>query len=438
MQSTATGTLPASLPLPSTLQTLLFWREPLKFLTLCHSRYGESFTVYPIGKPPFVLLSEPADIKAIMTASPDVLHPGAGATVISPVVGDGSFMLLEGDRHMEGRKAILPAFGRQAVEEHRQTLDRIVADELAGWPVDVPIATHALARALTLKIILLMVFGRWDESLATLHKRLLTMLSAMPTLALQEPFLRRVPGWRHTWKRFLEERAAVDALLFRCVEVRQLDEGRSSDMLALLLAASREDGSRRFSPEQMRDNIMLAIVAGHETTSSQLAWAFEMLARHPTIRSRLAREIERDVSTDYLEATITEVLRHRPVFPFIVPREVRQSIELGGHTYKPPTHLLGCIYLMHHNPKIYRVPHEFDPARFLEERPRPDTWLPWGGGRRRCLGHRLAVLEMLSVLRTALLLWDVLPGRKVAERACWRGTILTPHAGGRVILRKRH
>ena len=187
-----------------------------------------------------------------------------------------------------------------------------------------------------------------------------------------------------------------------------LDRG---NMLDMLLAARNADGSR-MTPRQVRDNLMSIVLAGHETTASELAWAFQLLAHNPRVLNKLIEEIDADGGEEYLTATVQEVLRHRPVFLFAIPRAVKQPIEIGGWTYRPPTQLLGCIYLVHHDPELYPEPHEFRPERFLESSPSTYTWLPWGGGRKRCPGLHLAMLEMKTVLRTVLETMTVHAGRQ--------------------------
>ena len=190
--------------------------------------------------------------------------------------------------------------------------------------------------------------------------------------------------------------------------------GRDS-VLDGLLQVHDTDGSP-LSDRQVRDHLMSVILAGHETTAAELAWAFQLLAHNPAVRDRLIEELDSGSRSDtdpegdagkdeYLTAAVQEVLRHRPVFLFAIPRVVIEPIEIGGWTYRPPAQLLGCIYLMHHDPALYPDPHEFRPERFLGTPPSPRTWLPWGGGRKRCPGHHLATLEMRTVLRTVLSMW---------------------------------
>ena len=432
--------LPPSLPLPRLAQTLACQRWPLAYFERCRARYGDSFTAYPVKMPPLVFLSNPKDIRTVITAPPTVLHPGAGAAVISPLVGASSFMLQEEARHMCGRSAVMPAFQRKRLEEHSDRIHEIVSREVSSWPQDTVFATHPRLRALTLRIILASVFDREDTVIEELHRRLLTVLSATASLVLRESWLRHLPGWHATWSEFLEQRHSSDELIFSLI-ARRRDEGSDrGDLLDMLLESENPDGSL-VTDQQVRDQLMSVILAGHETTASELAWAFQLLAHNPTVQDRLIDELDGDTGEEsegrYLAATIQEVLRHRPVFLFAIPRVVVAPIQIGGWTYRPPAQLLGCIYLLHHDPDLYPDPHEFRPERFLETPPQPQTWLPWGGGRKRCPGHHLATLEMQTVLRATLATRTIKPASADIEHARWRSVIVTPHAGSRIILRNR-
>jgi cytochrome P450 len=181
---------------------------------------------------------------------------------------------------------------------------------------------------------------------------------------------------------------------------------------------------------------MSLILAGHETTAAELAWAFQLLAHNPAVMRRLVDDLD-DGGERYLTAVIHEVLRHRPVFLFTIPRAVRQAFEVSATTYHPPSHLVGCVHLMHHDPDLYPEPHKFKPERFLQAAPNPEIWMPWGGGRKRCPGHRLALLEMRVVLDAVLSRFEVAPARRRLETARWRSVIVTPGDGCRVVLRRR-
>ncbi len=427
------GALPSSAPLPSAIQTLAFWRHPHAYLEWCRRRCGSRFTVYPIGMPPMVFMAEPADIKAIVGAPADVLHPGAGGTVIAPLVGDGSFMLAEEDEHLTGRRAILPAFHHRLIHEHAEMVQEIVVHEVATWPLGTPVAIHPYLRALTLRVILQTIFGSEDARLRELHTRLLAMFAVTRSLTLQEPQLRGLPGWRGIWRSFLVERAQVDKLMVSLIE----DDARArgGGLLSMLLEERHSDGSKT-STGQIRDTLMSVILAGHETTASELAWAFQLLAHDHLVTARLVEDLDAG-GEGYLTATIQEVLRHRPVFLFTIPRVVRRPFEIAGTTYRPPIQLVGCVHVMQHDPKLYSEPHRFQPERFLDAPPRPEVWMPWGGGRKRCPGHHLAMLEMRTVLETVLDDFELVPVGEKVETARWRSVIVTPGRGSRIMLRKR-
>ncbi len=431
------GKLPPTLPLPRTLQTLACRLWPLAYFERCRACYGERFTIHPIDMPPLVFLSDPQEIRAVLAAPSSVLHAAAGGAVVVPLFGEESFTVCEEEeQHACGRNAVLPAFSHRATREHDEIVTEIVGRDLASWPVDSAFATYPHLRALTLRVIMESIFGGGGPGFEELHGRLLRMVSVMASFLLQEPHLRYLPGWRAKWKRFMDQREEVDRSIFALTAQRRGARERGGDLLDTLLATRNPDGCP-MSERQVRDNLVTVVIAGHETTASQLAWALQLLAHNPAVQQRLIEEIDSEAGEEYLTATIHETLRHRPVFPFAAPRAVVRPIEIGGWTYSPPTQLLACTYLVHHDPTLYPDPHEFRPERFVESPPNPRTWLPWGGGRRRCLGQHFAMLEMQTVLRAILATRVVLPASGHLERARWRSVIVTPHAGSRVVLQRR-
>lgn len=434
------GRLPPSLPLPAPLQTLLFWKWPLSYLERCRGRYGSRFTLHATSHPPLVVLSDPADIKAVFMAPADSLHPGQGAEPIRPLIGDSSFMLCEGDEHLTTRRVILPPFHAKVVQQHAEVVADITRREVDAWPRDVSFALHPHLRALALGLILHTVFGVAATAnpprMLALRDRLLAMLAVTASPMLAEPLLRRGPG-QPTWQRFLRERAAVDELIYTIIEERRgAEPSTAADVLTELLAARDRDG-REMSCKGVRDNLMSIILAGHETTAAELAWAFQLLAHNRAVLKRLVREVDDGNDEEYMTATVQEVLRHRPVFLFAIPRMVARPVEIGGWTYPPHAQLLGCIYLVQHDPTFYPQPDEFRPERFLATPPTSQHWLPWGGGRKRCPGLHLAALEMKTVLRTVLASRTLSAASARIERARWRSVIVTPEHGSLVVLRRR-
>ncbi len=425
--------LPPCPPHPAIVQTLGGRWWPYAYLEHCQAVCGDRFTLYPLDMPPLVFLADPEDIRAVLAGDTGQLHPGAGASIIAPVIGEQSFMLREEDEHIHGRKAINPAFHKRMVTEQTATLTSVVERAVASWPLDKPVALHHHIRSLTLTVILRVIFSDQDDALVPLHTLLMRMLGVTDSFLLQEPKLRHLPGWRATWSAFIGQRAEVDQVIHRLVRDRRSGGAAGSDLLDLLLAAKNVDGSP-MSEEQIRDNLMSMILAGHETTTGELAWAFQLLAHNPEVQRRLAEELDSGTGEDYLTATAHETLRHRPVFLFTIPRKVMTPTDIGGWTYRPPAHLAACTYLMHHNPELYPDPHMFRPERFLGATAQPRTWLPWGGGRKHCLGRHFALLEVKTILRHVLSARTVRPASRRIEGPRWRSAILVPRAGGRVIL----
>lgn len=430
------GELPPSGNLPATLQTVGCRWFAYRYFEEAHRRFGDRFTVYPLYMPPLVFLSDPEDIRAVMTADPAVLHPGAGSAILRPLIGERSFMLLEEDDHLASRRAITPPFHQKSVREHTAMLRAIVEQDVADWPANTILATHPRIRSLTLRAVLRVIFGD-EQPLEALHSALIGALNISASLLLQEPNLRHLPGWRPGWREFVTQQAAVDAALYELMRRRRRNRGPDPEhLLDMLLDATGADGAP-MPDREIRDNLMSMTLAGHETTTGELAWAFQLLAHNQRAQDHLIDEIDHGGGEDYLAATISETMRRRPVFLFVIPREVMEPFEIGGWTYRPPVHLAGCTYLMHHNPDFYRRPFEFRPERFIEETPQPRTWLPWGGGRKHCLGRHFALLELKTVLREVLSNHRVLPATGRLEPPRWRSAILVPGEGGRIILARR-
>jgi cytochrome P450 len=430
--------LPPGPRLGRPLQTWLLWRWPLEVLEECRRRYGNTFTLRSTSRPPLIFLADHSAVKRMFRAPPNILCPGEGGEMIAPIVGKRSFMLLDGAEHFAGRMTVAPEFHARAVHCHAERVATLAAREIATWRSGLPLALHLRLRALTLDIILRssLKLGpcSTEERLRELHRRLLAMLTVTESAAFPEPLLRHGPG-AQTWRCFLRQRASVDELLHSIIADRTRSGQPCDDLLDRLLRAHNVDGSP-FSSRQIRDNLMSVILAGHETTAAQLAWAFQLLAHNPGVQERLIEELDADKGAAYLSATIKEVLRHRPVFLFAIPRAVKIPIEIGAFSFRPPAQLLACIYLLHHDPAVYPEPDEFRPERFLQAP--SQVWLPWGGGRKRCPGLHLATLELETVLRTTLATMTIRPAAPTIERPRWRSVIVTPHAGCRVVLHPRH
>jgi cytochrome P450 len=424
--------LPPGPRAPRAVQTLALWTRSIPLFERCRARYGKRFTLRMAQTPPFVHLSDPAEVKAVFTAPPDVLHPGEGARILEPVVGANSVILLDESAHLSQRKLMLPAFHGERMEALRGLLQEVTEREVAGWPLGEPVELHPRLQALTLEVILRAVFGLEEgPRLDRLRDRLTKILEFGSSPASVLPLLRR----GRTWREFVRGREEVDRLLFDLVDERRADGGgERDDVLAMLLAARHEDGSP-MSKQELRDELMTLLVAGHETTASELSWAFERLARTPRVVERLVSEIDSGDGEAYVTATVQETLRHRPVLPQAAPRLVKRPVEIGGFRYPEGVCLACNAYLIHHDPEIYRDPYEFRPERFLDEPPGTYTWIPFGGGRRRCLGASFAQLEMKVVLREVFARAEPVAVRGGGEGSRRRSITLSPRRGAVTVLR---
>jgi len=394
--------LPPGPRAPSWVQIIPWWTRPVPFMERCRARYGKRFTLRLFGTPPFVMLSDPDEVKEVFTAPPDVLHPGEGARILQPLVGRNSLILLDEDAHLSQRRLMLPAFHGERIARLTGVMAQVAGEEVDRWPHDEPVALHPRLQALTMEIILRTVFGLDEGARLERVRSLLTDVLAIGASPLSLlPPLQRDLGPRTLWGRFVRLRDEVDAELYALIDERRADGAERDDVLALLLGARHQDGSP-MSAVELRDELMTLLVAGHETTASELAFAFERLVRAPAVLDRLTDEVAAQDGDAYLTATVHEVLRRRPVLPIAAPRLVVREVEIGGRRYPPGVCLVPGAYLIHHDPDLYTEPYAFRPERFLDQPPGTYTWIPFGGGRRRCLGAAFATAEMKVVLRAVL------------------------------------
>jgi cytochrome P450 len=417
------------------------WTRPAASLDRMRARYGKRITVKLPFQPPFVILSDPDEIKELFMAPPDAIHPGEGARVLEPIVGPNSVILLDEDAHLEQRKLMLPAFHGERMQRLTGLMAELTDRELASWPREQPVSLHQRLQRLTLEIILRAVFGleqgaRLDELRELLTEILQQSESPLSVLPALRPLTRFLPSIR----RLDAHSRRADELIAELVEERRReiadsDEDRD-DVLSMLLGARHEDGSP-MSALELRDELMTALVAGHETTASQLAWAFERLAHEPEVLTRLTAALDAGEGDEYLTATVHEILRLKPVLPNAEPRLTKRPVEIGGVRYPAGVALLASAYLVHHDPDIYPDPRVLRPERFLGTQPGTYTWIPFGGGRRRCLGASFAMVEMKIVLREVLTRCDLRSAGAQPESTRRRSITFSPRHGATVILSDR-
>jgi cytochrome P450 len=429
--------LPPGPSMPAAMQTLGMWSRPTAFLERARSRYGTPFTIRMLGQSPLVIVSDPEQIKQMFTAPADVLHPGEGARILEPIVGSDSVILLDEAPHLEQRRLLLPAFHGERMDALTDVMLDVTRREVDSWPLDERVALHPRLQGLTLEIILRAVFGlergsRLDRLRDALRQVLAFGRSPLSLLPPPPPLLARF-GAPAKLTRLL---ATVDELVYELIDERRSAGGGGEDILALLLAAEHEDGSP-MSGKELRDELITALVAGHETTASQLSWTFARLAHEPAVLSRLQAEIDTAEDEEYLTATINEIMRRRPVLPNAEPRVVKKPVDIGDRHYEPGVTLLASAYLVHHDPAIYPDPYAFRPERFLAQAPGTYTWIPFGGGRRRCIGAAFATQEMKIVIRTVLQRFMLDAGSQLPEGVRRVSITIAPTGGCSLTLRRR-
>jgi cytochrome P450 len=394
---------------PAALQTVEWIVRPTALLRRSQARYGEPFTLRTAyWDAPLVLISDPAEVERVFKAPPEVLVGGEGAAFLEPFVGSTSVLLTHGEAHLRRRRQALPPLHGEALRGWAATMAEIAHAELDTWTPGQPVRTLARMQALTLEVMLRVVFGSRDDALRDALRAPLDMTQSTPRLIAMSLLQRDLPGT--PFGRFVRAVRRLDAVL-----AERLAAPAPGSVAALLA----ESGA---SPRELRDQVVTLLAAGHETTATALAWAFERLARQP-------RPLDTDARID---AVVKEVLRVRPVLS-IASRKVREPYELAGHTLPPGVYVGACLYLAHRRADVWPDPTAFRPERFADGAPEPYTWVPFGGGTRRCLGASFAALEMREVLRAVASRFALRPDRPPGERMRRRSITLAPARGGTII-----
>ncbi|MEH3053432.1 MAG: cytochrome P450 [Patulibacter minatonensis] len=381
-----------------------------------------------------VSLTDPALIKQVYTAPADVIHAATHAP-LEATLGSLSPFALEEDRHLSQRRLMLPPFHGSRLAGYGAIFEEETLRELATWPLHRDFRTLEPMSRITLNAILRTVFGAEDREFDELRSFIpgwVKLGSYMTSL----PQLQKDLGPLSPWGRFVRYRRRFDAAIDRLLAAGRADPGldERTDVLAMLLGARYEDGAP-ISDAELKDQLLSILVAGHETTAAQLAWAMDRLRRHPELTARLRAEALAGGS-ELREATIRELQRTRPVISGTL-RWVAQDFDLGEWLLPPRMLIYIDGIALHHSPELYPEPHRFDPDRFVGKKPDTYGWVPFGGGRRRCVGAAFAHLEMDTVLRTLLLNVELVPTTEPGERWRFRGVAFAPARGGRGRIRSR-
>ena len=415
-----------------TRQALAWVLRPEALMARGRAECGPRFTLHlPVG--PAVVVSDPEAIRAVFSADPEVFRAGEGNRPLEPVLGPASLLLLDGPEHLRRRRLVLPPLHGARLRPWEEEMRAATERDVASWPRGRPFPLEPRMRAITLDVILRLVFGVGGGAL---HDELRARLGAllppgMARLALL-PALRRELGGRSPWARLMANVRAVDGLLLAEIAARRAagDLAERGDVLSLLVAARDEDGAP-LSDRELRDELMTLLLAGHETTATALSWAFELLFRHPAAYAELRARLDDDAAVD---AVATEVLRLRPPLT-IVARRLARDAEVAGLALPAGTMVAPCIWLAHRDPERYPDPLAFRPERWAGGR-RPETlsWLPFGGGSRRCVGAAFAQLELRTVLRTVVRLAFPAPAEPGPDGSRRRAVVVAPARGARAVV----
>ena len=430
--------LPPSLPLPRALQTLRFSVRQIEFVFRARRELGEVFLFRGIVDDEIdAVTCHPDHVRSLFTARPEDAPSLTGESPLRPIVGPNSVLTATGPRHMRQRKLLLPPFHGEAVQRYTEMIAEAADREIDSWPVGEPFALAPRMQAITLDVIMAGIFGiegtpgkgTPEYGLRQTIRRAVN-LSTRPEAQLFELLNLGSDEPVGPTRLFLSQ---LDRHMYAVIEARRAGAAQRTDILSLLLEAETEDGER-LTDQELRDELLTLVLAGHETTANSLAWAFERLLRHPAAYDRLRDVARSDDDPDgYLEATIHEVMRSRPVIP-IIGRKVTVPWQLGEYRMPAGSAILMSILLLHHREDVYPDPFAFRPERFVGRKPGTYTWIPFGGGIRRCLGAALAMAEQRVVLTAIARRTDLKAPNPAPERASHRNVTMIPAAGAQVVM----
>lgn len=418
---------------PALLQSIALMRFRHQFIPALHRRYGETFTIRTVPRgAPLVLFSRPEHAKEIFAGDPEVFHAGKGNAILGPIMGEHSLLLQDSTEHRRARKLLMPAFNGAALRGYQSVVTQLAREEVARWSAGVPFRSLDRMNALTLEVILRVVFGVTDENrLARLRPLVNRTVDVNPAVLLGwgYPFLQRFGPWRRT----VHNQRALDRLMYAEIAERR---GAGylhlrADVLSRLLAVG-ETGDEALSDVELRDQLVTLLLAGHETTATALSWSLYELGRDPGLLAR-TRAAAHDGDDDFLEAVLKEAMRVHPVIPMVV-RHLMQPAAIGGWDLPRGTNCGPSIILSHSRAENFPDPEAFRPERFLEGQPPANTWIPFGGGVRRCIGAGFSLMEGVAVLREVLLRYDVALPSGSRDVPKVRNVTSVPRRGARIVV----
>jgi len=424
--------LPNPVRLPRAVQTLWYGIEPYSFFDAGRRRHGDIFTVRIAGET-WTMLADPDAVREVFTGDPDVLYSGEANRDLRAIVGTRNVLLMDGAEHLRRRKLLLPPFHGERMQAYREIVVAATERELAEWPTGRATAALPHTQSITFEVIMRAVFGLDDAArLGPLGTRLRALLDWAQSTRTMLRFALRGPAGLTTYAPLLRMIARLDEEVFAEIAQRRAaaDLDQRDDILSLLLLA-RDEAGEPLPDQDIRDELLTLLTAGHETTAAVLAWALHYLARDEAAWERLAAG-----EPGFAEAVVQETLRIRPAVPLVV-RLLKAPLTVAGHDLPAGAVVAPSSVLIQRDPRLYPEPHAFRPDRFVGTKPGTYTSIPFGGGVRRCIGGAFAQFEASVVLTEIAKRRTLQPYRRRPERIGRRGIVLIPHRGGRVILSER-
>ncbi len=433
--------LPPGPRLPGLLQSIGLLRFRHRFIPALGRRYGDVFTIriLPEGRH-LVVFHQPEHVREIFAADPEVFHAGKGNAILGPVMGEHSLLLVDGAEHKRARKLLMPAFNAHALRGYEEMVTGLAKSEVGSWTGAEAFRSLERMNALTLEVILQVVFGVTDEARLAELRPLVNRTVNIPPLVFLGwgfPRLQKFGPWRRT----VENQIELDRVIFAVIEERRraADLDERTDVLSRLLRVRDEVSDEGLSDEELRDQLVTLLLAGHETTATALAWTLHELGRHPQVAERARTAAlggDPELGGDYLEAVLKESMRLHPVIPMVV-RHLMAPATVGGIDLPAGSNVAASIILAHSDPGQHREPERFRPERFLEGEVAMNTWIPFGGGVRRCIGAGFSLMEGVAVLREVLTTWEVSLPEGERDRPKVRNITSVPRRGARIVVHRR-
>jgi cytochrome P450 len=441
-----TAEKPALPPGPGLVGLFGFFRNPYRFLDECARDYGDWFTVRVPGVAPFVFTSDPAAVREVFQGDPAVLHAGKANSPLGAFMGERSVLFLDGDEHLHDRRMILPAFQGERMRAYGPMMRSITRAAIAKWPTDVAFPIHPEMRAITFEAIMRAAFGLDESAEAARLKDLIAQLFALYSgrfgTLFQLPAFRIDIGAWSPWGRVVRLNREMEAALFAEFARRRASSLENREDILSMLLAARDESGMPLSGRVLRDEMMTILLAGHETTAASLAWAMHRLGQNREAARAAEDEIARlpddadPASMRYLDALINESMRLSPVVPNI-GRVLQVDMKIAGRELPKGVTIAPCIYLVNRRAELWPDPEKFNPARFIDSRPNPYSFIPFGGGTRRCLGAAFATYQMKIVLSEVLRRFDIVPVVGYEPRPTRVSIAIGPSEGMPVVLKRR-